>query len=122
MEAKKLLVIDDEANFTQMVSDYFKLAGFEVYAAQNLEGAIKLFKRHTPRVVLLDFQMPIATGEKFLPILQSLDPHVKTIVVTGHILEEVEAKFKGLGYYAFFEKGALSLERLKLKVEEALSV
>lgn len=122
MEAKKLLVIDDDAGFSQLVLDYFESAGFEVAAADNLETAIKLFRRHTPRVVLLDFQMPIATGEKFLPILQEVEPHVKVIIITGHILAEVEEKFKGLGYYAFFEKGGLSLEKLRQKVEEALSV
>ena len=122
MGPKKLLVVDDDKSFSDLISDYFKAAGFEVAAADNLETAIKLFRRHAPRVVLLDFQMPIATGEKFLPILQSVDPRVKIIVVTGHILEEVEEKFKGLGYYAFFEKGKLSLETLREKVEEALSV
>ena len=122
MEPKKLLVIDDDTSFSQLVLDYFKLAGYEVETADNLETAIKLFRRHTPRVVILDFQMPIATGEKFLPILQTVDPLVKIIVMTGHTLDEVEDKFKGLGYYAFFEKGTLSLERLRKKVEEALSL
>ena len=122
MQPKKLLIIDDDAGFAQMVSAYFKSAGFEVSAADNLEMAIKLFRRHMPRVVLLDFQMPIATGDKFLPILQRMDPCVKIIVVTGYTLEEVEEKFKGLGYYGFFEKGGLSLEGLRRKVEEALSV
>ena len=122
MAEKKILVIDDDADFCHMISDYFELSGFEVYVADNLELAIKLFKRHSPRVVLLDFQMPITTGEKFLVVLQSIDPRVKAIVLTGHLLEEVEEKFKGLGYYAFYQKGFLSLEILRHKVEEALAI
>ena len=35
--------------------------------------------------------------------------------------EEVEEKFKGMGYFAYFQKGGLSLENLKEKIEEALS-
>ena len=119
---QKLLVVDDDDNFSGMISDYFKAAGFDVFTANNLELAIKLFKRHSPRVVLLDFQMPITTGEKFLSVLQSIDPHVKAIVLTGCLAEEVEDKFKGRGYYAFFEKGALSLQELRHKVKEALSI
>ena len=40
-----------------------------------------------------------------------MNPRVKVIVVTGHTIDEVEDMFRGLGYYAFFEKGTLSLPR-----------
>ena len=121
MAEKKLLIIDDDVNFSELLSGYFTSAGFQVLLADNLEAAIKLFKRHMPQVALLDFQMPIATGDRFLPVLQSIDPHLKVIVVSGFHFQDVEDKFKGLGYYAFFEKGDLSLETLRQKVEEALS-
>ncbi len=121
MALKKILIVDDEPGFTQLVSDYFKNAGYDTSIAHNLEDAVILFKKVKPKVVILDFNMPIVTGEKFLPILQNVDPMVKAIVVTGCISEEVEERFKGLGYYAFFEKGGLSLEKVRQKVEEALA-
>ena len=121
MAAKKLLIVDDEPGFTQVIADYFKSFGYDTSVAHNLEDAVILFKKNRPKVVLLDFSMPIITGEKFLPILQNVDPLVKAIVVTGCITEEVEERFKGLGYYAFFEKGGLSLEKVRKKVEEALT-
>lgn len=116
----RLLVVDDERNFLQMIADYFKNHGFDVATADNLEAAITAFQRQRPKVVILDFNMPIVSGEKFLPILQSVDPAIRVIVVTGCIRPEVEEKFKGLGYYALFEKGNLSLEDLRRKVEEAI--
>ena len=121
MADKKLLVIDDEPAFVEMVVEYFNVAGYDVRGALNLEDAITAFRQLRPKVVLLDFNMPMVTGDKFLPILQNLNPSVKVIVVTGCIEEEVEHKFKGLGYFAFFEKGHLSLEKVKKKVDEALS-
>ncbi len=121
MAKKKLLVIDDDAGFLQMMADYFKPQGFDVKTATNLEDAIQLFRRDRPKVILLDFNMPIVSGEKFLPILQSLEPRVRVIVITGFLQEEVEEKFKGLGYFSFFKKGDLSLEDVKDKVEEALN-
>src|SRR3989338_2455476 len=120
MAEKKILVIDDEVGFSQMIMDYFKPKGYSVSAASNLEDAINIFRKEKPKVVLLDFNMPIVSGEKFLPILQSVDPAVRVIVVTGYLQEEVEDKFKGLGYFAFFKKGDLSLEALKAKTDEAL--
>ncbi len=121
MADKKLLIIDDEPSFVELIVEYFKNAGYDARSALNLEDAIQVFRAQRPRVVLLDFNMPMVTGEKFLPILQNLNPSIRVIVVTGCIEEEVEAKFKGLGYYGFFEKGNLSLEKLKQKVDEALS-
>jgi len=119
MAEKKVLIVDDEPNFGQLVLEYLQSAGYNASVACNLEDALNVFRKQKPKVVLLDFNMPMVTGEKFLPILQSLDPTVRVIVVTGCIQEEVEEKFKGLGYFGFFEKGNLSLEKVREKVEEA---
>ena len=121
MADKKLLVIDDEPAFAEMVAEYFRSAGYDVRSAYSLEDAVLAFRQQKPEVVLLDFNMPMVTGEKFLPILQNLNPTVKVIVITGCIEEEVEHKFKGLGYFAFFEKRVLSLEKVRQKVDEALA-
>ncbi len=121
MLKKKLLIIDDDLAFSQMIVEYFKTHGYEVSVANNLEDAIVSFRRQRPPVVLLDFNMPIVNGDKFLPVLQGIEAGVKAIVISGCTEEDVEDRFRGLGYYAFFEKGALSLENLKVKVDEALA-
>ena len=118
---QKILVVDDEPGFVKLMTEFFGTSGYEAMGAYTCEQAINLFKKHRPKVVLLDFNMPGLTGENFLPMLQSLDPMVRAIVVTGCIAEEVENKFKGLGYFAFFEKDNLSLDNIKKKVDEALS-
>lgn len=116
-----ILIVDDDPVFSSMLKEYFKSHGYDVFMATNHENAINTFRRQQPKVVLLDFNMPVVTGEKFLSILQDINPMIRVIVVTGCIKEEVEEKFKGLGYFAFFEKGSLSLERVKDKVVEALA-
>ena len=120
MADKNLLVIDDEPGYAEMVTEYFRSSGYDARSALNLEDAILSFRQQKPRLVILDFNMPMVTGEKFLPILKGLDPALKVIIVTGSLEEEVKHKFKGLDYFAFFEKGSLSLEKLKQKVNEAL--
>ncbi len=121
MAKPRLLVIDDEQTFTQLIVQYFKIHGFDVYTANTVEEALVAYKRHQPPVVLLDFNMPLVNGDKFLPLLQDINPMVRVIVVSGCTEEEVEEKFRGLGYFGFFEKGALSLDVLRSKVNEALA-
>ncbi len=117
---RTVLVIDDEPGFAHMIVDFMRGHGYDASYASNLEDAVNLFKKKNPRVVLLDCNMPIATGEKFMPILQSIRPDVRVIVVSGMLKEEIEEKFGGLDYYAFFQKGTLSIEALKKKIDEAL--
>lgn len=118
---KKLMVVDDEPGFSQLITDYFKALDYEVLTANDMEEALAIFRREKPKVILLDFQMPVVTGEKLLPLLQNIEPMVRVIVVSGFLEEEVEEKFKGLGYFAYFKKGDLSLDEIRVKVEEALS-
>jgi DNA-binding NtrC family response regulator len=117
----KLLIVDDDDNFSRMLMEFFKMKGYDVHFANNLEDAINVFRKERPKAVLLDFNMPIVTGEKFLPILLSVDPLLRVIVVSGCTEEEVEEKFKGLGYFGFFQKGSMSLEAVREKVDEAFA-
>lgn len=121
MKNKKILIIDDEVGFCQMMTNYLNSANYEAFAASNLEDAVILFKREKPKVVVLDFNMPIVNGDKFLPILQEMDPTVRVIVVSGFVKEEVEEKFKGLTYFTFFKKGDASIEEMKKKIDEAMN-
>src|SRR5689334_4220300 len=114
MFKRKILVMDDDPAFTQLMAEYFK-ANYDVLTANTLEDAVRCFRRHRPKVVLLDFNMPRVNGDQFLPMLQEVDPTVRAIIVTGCQEEEVEDKFRGLGYYAFFEKGSMSLEDMAQK-------
>ena len=119
MQKKKILVIDDDPGFSQMITDYFTSQKYEIFSANNLEEAVSIFNQQRPAVVLLDYSMPVLNGEKVLPLLQSLDPSIQVIVVSGFTEQEVEEKFKGLGYFASFRKGGLSLEALKNRVDKA---
>ena len=78
MEEKKLLIIDDEPGFVEMVLEYFRDAGYDAHAALNLEDAITSYRQLKPKVVILDFNMPMVTGEKFFPVLRTLNPSVKS--------------------------------------------
>ncbi len=119
MRKKSVLIIDDDRAFADMLSDYLRSQKFNVAVACTLEETTQKFNAIKPGVVLLDYSMPILSGDKMVSLLQSLDPMIHVIVITGFPEAEVEEQFKGLGYFAFFRKGDLSLENLKLKIDEA---
>lgn len=118
---KKILIVDDDTSFSKMIYDYFRSHNYHVFTADEMTQAVSICKKEKPKVVLLDFKMPLITGEQLLLLLQSVHPEMQVIVISGCIGEEVEEKFRGLGYFAYFEKGGLSLEQLKHKVDEAMN-
>lgn len=115
-----ILIIDDDKAFAEMLSEFFRGHKYTVAVASTLEEVHQKFQQIRPGVVLLDYSMPVLSGDKMISLLQSLDPMIRVIVITGFPESEVEERFKGLGYFAFFRKGDLELANLKIKVEEAL--
>ena len=69
--------------------------------------------------MLLDVNMPIANGDKFLPVLRSINASVQIILISGFSKEDIESRFKPADYFAFFKKGEFLLEDLKKTIEQA---
>lgn len=62
MTPRKVLVADDEAHITHVVSLKFRKAGFEVVTAQDGEEAYELVVQEMPDMVITDLQMPFMSG------------------------------------------------------------
>jgi CheY-like chemotaxis protein len=62
MIPRKILVADDEAHITHVVSLKFRKAGFEVITAQDGEEAYELVLQEMPDMVITDLQMPFMSG------------------------------------------------------------
>ncbi|GCE19181.1 response regulator transcription factor [Dictyobacter kobayashii] len=58
----KILVIEDEANITQVIRLYLEQAGYIVLAANDGIAGIELHAREHPDLVVLDLMLPILDG------------------------------------------------------------
>ncbi|MCU7930357.1 MAG: response regulator [Candidatus Thiodiazotropha sp. (ex Codakia rugifera)] len=57
-----LLVVDDEPELCEILSEYFSGQGLEVYTAGSAEEARELFKTQTPNLAILDIHLPGEDG------------------------------------------------------------
>ncbi len=57
-----ILICDDEAHITHVVSSRLRRAGFDVMIAGDGEEAFELAREHTPDLVITDLQMPYTSG------------------------------------------------------------
>ncbi|MHC4805916.1 MAG: response regulator [Planctomycetota bacterium] len=62
MEAKKVLVVDDEIHIVHVVAIKLRNNGYEVITAANGAEAFDLACSEKPDVVVTDLQMPVMTG------------------------------------------------------------
>lgn len=54
----RILIVDDEPNILDMLTQAFSLAGFECFCAENTVQAYTLILEHNPDLMLLDWMLP----------------------------------------------------------------
>jgi CheY-like chemotaxis protein len=57
-----ILVVDDDADLAEVLSDLLSEAGHSVRTACNGEDGLRLVKQRHPDLILLDVEMPVVTG------------------------------------------------------------
>ncbi|HEX6271037.1 MAG TPA: response regulator transcription factor [Anaerolineales bacterium] len=62
MDAKTILVVEDEASIAEVVSLYLKRGGYHVQIASNGKQAMNIFERQMPDFVILDLMLPEVDG------------------------------------------------------------
>ncbi|OHX34579.1 transcriptional regulator [Methylomonas sp. LWB] len=119
-QAPFILVVDDEQDIRQLVSEILEDEGYEVAMAENATEARKLKNQRPPNLILLDIWMPDSDGITLLREWVGEDSSLcPVIMMSGHGSVESAVEATRLGAYDFLEK-PLSLAKLLLIVERAL--
>jgi len=120
MTAKYILVVDDEPDIRQLVSEILEDEGYEVNTAENAEDAKDLRRKRRPDLILLDIWMPGQDGISLLKDWQengSLSCPV--VMMSGHGTIETAVEATRLGAHDFIEK-PLSMAKMLLCIENAM--
>lgn len=99
MAAIRVLVVDDEADFTALFAKRFTKRGMEVATAGGGEEGLAHLAANEVDVVVLDVMMPGMDGIETLKELKKRHPDVEVIMLTGH--GSVDSGLKGLSLGAF---------------------
>lgn len=80
----RILLVDDEKKFINMLAKRLELRGFHPMVALNGEDAIALAKETSFQIAILDIKMPGISGLKLKNELAKINKALKFIFVTGH--------------------------------------
>ena len=84
--AARILLVDDDANLTQMISRFLRGAtDYEIRIVNRPEEAIDATRQFRPDLILLDWDMPGMRGEEVLSELRGCDgiSSTKVALFTG---------------------------------------
>lgn len=126
-----VLLVDDEADFVEIMTKRLKKRSFQVEVAYSGPEALEVLE-NTEKVdiVLLDVKMPGMDGIEVLSKIKEHSPLVEVIMLTGHAT--VDSAVEGLKLGAFdylmkpcdikvlMQKLNSAMERRQQQVEEAI--
>jgi DNA-binding NtrC family response regulator len=85
MSSIRVLIVDDEDRFRQLMAKLFTAKGLDVVTAANGPEALCRLEDAGPfDVVILDIKMPGPSGLDILPHLRACAPATQVIILTGH--------------------------------------
>ena len=114
----KILLVDDEKDFTEALSERMEARGFRVEIADSGPVAIEKVKEQSYDAIILDLAMPEMDGIDVLKILLKKNPDLQIIFLTGHATLEKGIEAVKLGAVDFMEK-PVDINKLLEKVNEA---
>ncbi len=104
--ALDVLIIDDEADIRDIISDILKDEGFTSRSVASSEQAFKSISEKTPNAIILDIwlQGSDLDGLGILEIVKKQYPLMPVVVISGHGTIETAVSAIKIGAYDYLEK------------------
>lgn len=101
-QAPRVLVIDDDEIVLQAIRDLLTSAGYHAHCLVSPIGATQVIVSQQIQAVVVDLNMPVMRGDRFISLLRSWDKirDIPTVLISGGsstTLEEVAKQLPGVG-------------------------
>lgn len=100
----RVLIIDDEVGFTNILSKRFSKRGIKTTIANSGTQAIRLLRKTDFHCAVLDLKMEDMNGIEVLKIFKKMDPDLPVIMLTGHGSQEAAKEGMSQGAFDYLTK------------------
>ena len=114
----KVLLVDDEKDFADSLSERLQLRDFEVEVVYNGDDALDLVQKKDFDVIVLDVLMPGKDGIETLREIKNIKPLTHVIMLTGNATVETAIEGMKLGAYDYLMKPTETKDLVK-KINKA---
>ncbi len=117
-DTPKLLLVDDEREYIQALSERLLMRDLHSATAYDGESALNILNEDEPEVIILDLRMPGIGGIEVLRQVKTNCPAVEVIILTGHGSETDRKLCLSLGAFAYLQK-PVDIEVLTTTLKQA---
>jgi DNA-binding NtrC family response regulator len=118
MAGAKVLLVDDEVDFTEVLAERMRTRGMTVDVVDSGMAALGKVKERGYDAIILDLAMPEMDGIETLQRVLAINPDLQVILLTGRATLEKAVQAVKLGAVEFLEKPA-DIKVLVEKIETA---
>ena len=118
MEKFKVLIVDDEPDFMEIIVKRLKVRDIDVSGVGSGYLALEALDSLNPDVIILDVKMPGMDGIETLREIKKKKPLTEVIMLTGHASVETGIQGMQLGAFDYLMK-PIALDELLEKVRQA---
>lgn len=115
----KILIVDDDKDMRDILSDIIKSGGYEAITAGDGRKALKEVRAHSPDMVLLDIRLPEMDGMKVLEEIKKIDKDLIAIMLTAYGGVKDAVHSMKLGAFDYITK-PFDNEEIVLNIKRAL--
>jgi CheY-like chemotaxis protein len=104
----RTVVIDDNEDARELLSDLLRSRGYEVLTASDGPTGVDLIREHQPHIALVDLGLPGLDGIGVIETLRSTHPELKTrlVALTGYGEASDRERTRRAGFHAHLVKPA----------------
>jgi DNA-binding NtrC family response regulator len=104
MAKRKILIVDDEPDFLDIIRARLEANDYDVTTASNGEEALSCIKNDRPDAVLLDILMPGIDGLEVLRRIRKTDNNLPVFIITAFSTDNRFKEANKLGASGFIVK------------------
>ncbi len=104
MEKRRILLVDDEADFMELMSSRIRSWGYEVIEALTGKDGLSVLSKEKPDIIILDYMLTDMDGIEVLKKIRKVDKKIPVIMFTAYPEMKVIKDTKKLGLDAVVPK------------------
>ena len=110
---ERLLIVDDDLDFLDLVSTLLRGEGYEVDTAKSGKEGLEKCIENFYSLILIDIKLPDFDGIEFMTRIGDTDPKMRKVIITGYPTLESARQALNLGADAYLVKPVKAEELLE---------
>jgi DNA-binding NtrC family response regulator len=114
----RILILDDERQFTEELSDFFHFSTYQTFQANTVEEGMEILQKEPIDILFLDVRLPGANGIDVLRDVNTIYPKMVVVIVSAHVDMEIVNKAIQSGAFDYLRKPFRYID-MQIAVERA---